>query len=71
MFEPFQLRIAYDKLERRITISATVSEAVTKAFENAKDLPREVSGVTTRDIAGAQYVPSSDDRMIERIRLVA
>jgi hypothetical protein len=32
--------------------AATVSEAVAKAFENAKDLPEEVSSVTTRDIAG-------------------
>ena len=50
-------------------VSATVSEAVAKAFENAKDLPEEVSSVTTRDIAGARYVPPSDARVVERIRL--
>ena len=63
------LEVRYDKVERRIEISATVSEAVAKAFENAKDLPEEVSSVTTRDIAGARYVPPSDARIVERLRL--
>ncbi len=40
VFEAFGLRIIYDKLERRIEVSATVSEAVAAAFENAKDLPK-------------------------------
>jgi hypothetical protein len=46
-------------IERRIEISATVSEAVAQAFENAKDLPQEVSRVTLRDIAGAGFEPAT------------
>jgi hypothetical protein len=71
VFEAFQLRIAYDKPERHITISATVSEAVADAFRNAKDLPEEIHRVAQRDIAGARYVPPSDARIIERVRLTA
>jgi hypothetical protein len=37
-FEAFDLQIAYDKVGRRIEISATVSEGVADAFENAKAL---------------------------------
>ena len=59
VFEAFCLEVRYDKVERRIVISATVSEAVAKAFENAKDLPEEVSSVTTRDIAGAGFEPAT------------
>ncbi len=59
VFEAFQLRIAYDKLERRITISATVSEAVAEAFHNAKDLPQELHRVAQRDIAGAGFEPAT------------
>jgi len=65
------LRVVYDKVERRIEISATVSEAVAEAFHNAKDLPEEVHGVAQRDIAGARYVPPSDARVVERLRLAA
>ncbi len=54
-----RLEIRCDKVERRIEISATVSEAVAQAFENAKDLPEEVSSVTTRDIAGAGFEPAT------------
>ena len=71
VLEAFCLEVRYDKVDRRIEISATVSEAVAKAFENAKDLPEEVSSVATRDIAGARYVPPSDARVVERIRLAA
>jgi hypothetical protein len=59
VFEAFCLEIRYDKVERRIEVSATVSEAVAEAFENAKDLPEEVSSVTTRDIAGAGFEPAT------------
>ncbi len=59
VFEAFCIEVRYDKVERRIEISATVSEAVAKAFENAKDLPEEVSSVTTRDIAGAGFEPAT------------
>ena len=59
MFEAFCLHIAYDKLARRIEISATVSPAVTEALENAKDLPEEVSSVAQRDIAGAGFEPAT------------
>jgi predicted nuclease with TOPRIM domain len=71
VFEAFCLEVRYDKVERRIELSATVSEAVVKAFENAEDLPEEVPSVTSRDIAGARYVPPSDARVVERLRLAA
>jgi hypothetical protein len=58
-FEAFCLQIRYDKVERRIEISATVSEAVASAFEKAKDLPEEVSAVALRDIAGAGFEPAT------------
>ena len=43
VFESFELRIAYDKSERRVELTATVSEAVADAFENAKALLAEGS----------------------------
>ena len=45
--------------ERRIEISATVPEAVAKAFENAKDLQKEAPCVTTNGIAGAGFEPAT------------
>jgi hypothetical protein len=60
VFEAFDLKVVYDKLESRIEISATVSEAVAEAFSNAKDLPEEVHRVAQRGIAGARYVSPSD-----------
>ena len=59
VFEAFGLRVAYDKLERRIEISATISEAVAEALHNAEDLPQEVSRVSQRDIAGAGFEPAT------------
>jgi site-specific DNA recombinase len=59
VFEAFCLQIRYDRVERRIEISATVSQAVAKAFEKTKDLPEEVSRVTLRDIAGAGFEPAT------------
>jgi site-specific DNA recombinase len=59
VFEAFCLQIRYDNIERRIEISATISEAVAKAFEKTKDLPEEVSRVTLRDIAGAGFEPAT------------
>jgi hypothetical protein len=67
VFEAFDLKIVYDKLERRIEISAMVSETVVEAFANAKDLPEEVHRVAQRDIAGARYVPRSYPRIVERV----
>ena len=49
--EAFDVQIAYDKTARRIEISATISEAVAQALENAEDLPEEAF-VATRDMAG-------------------
>jgi hypothetical protein len=40
VFEAFELQIIYDKAERRIEISATVSEAVANAFEKKEVLPK-------------------------------
>jgi hypothetical protein len=51
--------VLYDKLEKRIEISATVSETVAEAFTNAKDLPEEVHRVAQRDIAGAGFEPAT------------
>jgi len=59
ILEAFGVRIAYDKVERRIEISATISEAVAKALEKAEDLPEEVSSVARRDIAGAGFEPAT------------
>jgi hypothetical protein len=42
----------HDKFNRRIEISATITEAIADALEHAKDLPEEVSNVAQRDIAG-------------------
>jgi hypothetical protein len=59
VFEAFELQILYDKAERRIEISATVSEAIANAFENKKALPKEGSLVVLRDIAGAGFEPAT------------
>ena len=56
VFEAFELQILYDKAERRIEITATVSEAVANAFEKKRALPKEGSLVVLRDIAGARFV---------------
>jgi len=44
--------IRHDKSQRRVELSATVSEAVADAFGNAKALLTEGSDVVARDIAG-------------------
>ena len=59
MFEAFCLQITYDKINRRIEISATITEAIADALENARDLPKEVSSVAQRDIAGAGFEPAT------------
>jgi hypothetical protein len=59
VFEAFGLEIRFDKVERRIELSAAVSETVAKCLENAKDLPKQVRGVTPRDIAGAGFEPAT------------
>ena len=71
VFDAFQLTITYDKVERRIEISATITEAVAQTLENAKDLPEEVSSVAHRDIAGARFVPRSDARITQEYPLAA
>jgi hypothetical protein len=40
-------------------IPCDLGEAVAQAFENAKDLPEEVSRVTLADIAGAGFEPAT------------
>jgi len=60
VFQAFELQILYDKAERRIEISATVSQAVANAFENSKALPKVGFQVVPRDIAGARYVSRYD-----------
>ena len=59
VFEAFCLQITYDKPNRRIEISATITEAIADALQNAKDLPQEVSSVAQRDIAGAGFEPAT------------
>jgi site-specific DNA recombinase len=59
VFEAFDLQIVYDKAARRVEISATVSEAVADAFENAKALRLEGSQVVVEDIAGAGFEPAT------------
>jgi hypothetical protein len=69
VFTAFDLEIAYDKTQRRVELSATVSEAVADAFENAEALLAEGSDVVVRDIAGARFVSRYDARIVERARL--
>ena len=71
VFEAFELQIAYDKVGRRIELSATVSEAVADAFENTKALRKEGSVVVVRDIAGARFVSRDHPRIVERLTLAA
>jgi hypothetical protein len=63
--------IAYDKAERRVELTATVSEAVADAFENAKALQAEGSGVVVTDIAGVVFVSRYHARIVEQARLRA
>jgi hypothetical protein len=41
VFESFDLQSAYDKAEERVELSATVSETVAEAFQNAETLLAE------------------------------
>ena len=59
VFESFDLRIDYDKQERRVELSATVSEAVAEAFQNAEALLAEGSSVVVTNIAGAGFEPAT------------
>lgn len=59
VFEAFELQIAYDKIDGRVEISATISEAVADALENAKALQMEGSMVVAREIAGAGFEPAT------------
>jgi len=58
-FDAFELRISFNKADRRIEISATVAQAVAEAFENTKALQSEGFQVTTGDIAGAGFEPAT------------
>jgi hypothetical protein len=60
VFDAFGLQVTYDKTARRIEISATITEAIAEALHNAEDLPKEVSSVAHRDIAGARFVRGGD-----------
>ena len=59
VFASFDLQIGYDKAQRRVELTATVSEAVADAFENADALLAEGSSVVVRDIAGAGFEPAT------------
>ena len=58
-YEAFGLRIEFDKVEKRIEISATVTQAVADAFENTRALQEGGLTVTTSDIAGAGFEPAT------------
>ena len=58
-FEAFGLRVEFDKAQRRIEISAAVTEAVADAFENTKALQSQGFQVTASDIAGAGFEPAT------------
>jgi site-specific DNA recombinase len=59
LFDSFELRIVYDKIQNRVQISAAITEAVAEALQNAKDLPTEILGVAQKDIAGAGFEPAT------------
>ena len=59
VFESFDLRIAYDKAQHRVELTATVSEGVADAFENAKALQAEGSSVVPTGIAGVGFEPAT------------
>ncbi|HZI92041.1 MAG TPA: hypothetical protein VFD31_10510 [Thermoleophilaceae bacterium] len=59
VFEAFCLQITYDKVNRRIEISATITQAIAEALKNAEDLPEEAIRVAQRDIAGAGFEPAT------------
>jgi hypothetical protein len=69
VYESFALQIAYDKAEGRVELTATVSEAVADAFENAKALQKEGLSVVATDIAGARCVSRYHPRIVERVTL--
>jgi hypothetical protein len=71
VYAAFDLQIAHDKVNRRVELLATVSEAIADAFEDAKALQTEGSSVVARDIAGARFVSRYDARIVERVRLRA
>ncbi|MFN8113174.1 MAG: recombinase family protein [Solirubrobacterales bacterium] len=71
VFESFDLQIVYDKRESRVEITATVSEAVAEAFQNAKTLLAEGSSVVVTNIAGTRFVSRYDARIVERVHLTA
>ena len=48
VFEAFGLQITYDKLNRRIEISATITQAIAEALENAKKDLRRSARVAQR-----------------------
>jgi hypothetical protein len=70
-FEAFGVKVTYDKVDRRIEISATIGETVAKALQNAKDPPEEVLSVALRGIAGARFVSQSDARVRQQYRVAA
>jgi len=59
VFEAFDVQIGYDKPNGRVEVSATVSEAVASALENAETLRKEGLEVVATDIAGAGFEPAT------------
>jgi hypothetical protein len=65
-FQAFDLRIEFDKAQRRIEISATITEAVAQAFEDTKALQTEGLQVTTNRHSGGGVETSTRDRRSPR-----
>ena len=59
LFDAFELDVQFAKLERRVRITATVTAAVARAFENEKAPEDGGFQVCTSDIAGAGFEPAT------------
>jgi hypothetical protein len=68
VFDAFELRIVYDKVQNGIQISATITETVAATLENEQGLPEEAFAVARKDIAGAglKHLPPTVVRVEER-----
>jgi len=64
VFESFDLQIVFDEQEHRVEISATVSEAVAEAFEDAKARLAEGSSVVVTNIAGTRFASRYHPRIV-------
>jgi hypothetical protein len=72
VFQAFELRVEFDKAQRHITLSATITEAVTRALEHTRTLrskglmPEELVPVNGTASAGWKH-PSTTVHRIEEL----